>query len=253
MMRFIRACFFSCLLPILQAQKPLPYVVGLPDTQLYPQYWNLSGKVDGYLPRILERFAAESGMRWELRAQPIKRYYVEFNEGRLDFIAPSNPAWAERNSRAVITYSDPIMKSRAGFIGITPDFDPAKIKQVTTLAGYTISFLTDPKTLFKDAKVNYVNDVNSAMMVLASKRTDLIYLHHDAAREWIRMSATVKADAKLKAKVTFVFHEKYSEEFDYCLASIRYPKVIEAFNRWLREHPQILEEVKASIATSKYP
>lgn len=243
---FVRASFLVGLLPLLQAQKPVTHVVGLPDTQLYPQYWNVSGQVDGYLPRILQRFASDSGLHWALKAQPIRRYYVEFREGRLDFLAPSNPAWAERNSRVPIYYSDPIMKSRAGFIGLTPDFDPAQIRQVTTLAGYTISFLIDAKSPFKNAKVNYVNDVNSTMMVLASRRTDLIYLHYDAAREWIRMNPKGKSD--------FVFHEKYSEEFDYCLATMRHPKVIDTFNTWLRQHPNILEEVKATgMTSSQYP
>lgn len=244
---FFRAAFLLLLLPLMQAFKPTPFVVGLPDTQLFPQYWNLSGKADGYLPRVLQRFALDTGVHWELKPQPIRRYYVEFKEGRLDFLAPSNPAWAEGSSRVPIVYSDPFMKSRAGFIGVTPEVQPAQIKQVTTLAGYTISFLNDPKGPFKGVKINYVNDVNSAMKVLASRRTDLIYLHYDAAREWIRLNT------EGRLQVQYYFHEKYSEEFDYCLATIRHPKIIESFNRWLREHPKVLDEVKASMLTSKYP
>lgn len=243
----LKAGFLAFLLPFLYAQKPSPYVVGLPDSQLYPQYWNLSGKVDGYLPRVLQRFAADSGVRWELKAQPIRRYYVEFKEGRLDFLAPSNRAWTEGSSQTGIVFSEPFMKSRAGFIGLTAQLEPTQIKQVTTLAGYTISFLTQPGTPFKNAKVNYVNDVNSAMKVLASRRTDLIYLHYDAAREWIR------ANAGSHAQVQYYFHDKYSEEFDYCLATIRHPRIIESFNRWLRGNPKVLDEVKASMLTGKYP
>jgi ABC-type amino acid transport substrate-binding protein len=244
---FFKAGLLVFLLPFLQALKPPPFVVALPDTQLFPQYWNLSGKVDGYLPRILQRFSADAGINWQLKAQPIRRYYVEFKEGRLDFIAPSNRAWAEGNSQEPIIYSDPFMKSRAGFIGLTPELDPARVKQITTLAGYTISFLTNPKSPLQGVKVNYVNDVNSAMKVLASRRTDLIYLHYDAAREWIRLNEGGRP------RTHYHFHEKYSEEFDYCLATIRHPKIIESFNRWLREHPKVLDEVKASIITSKYP
>jgi hypothetical protein len=244
---FLKAGFLVCLLPLLQAHKPPPMVVGLPDSQLFPQYWSGSGKVDGQLPRILQRFAADTGLHWDLNAQPIRRYYVEFKEGRVDFIAPSNPAWAEGNSQVGVIFSEPFMKNRAGFIGLTPHLDPAQIKQITTLAGYTISFLNQPGTPFKNATVNYVNDVNSAMKVLASRRTDLIYLHYDAARAWIR------ADAHGRAKVPYYFHDKYSEEFDYCLATIGHPKVIESFNRWVREHPKVLEDIKSSILTDKYP
>jgi hypothetical protein len=118
---------------------------------------------------------------------------------------------------------------------------------VTTLAGYTIALLTDPKTPFKNATVTYVNDVNSAMKVLASRRTDLIYLHYDAAREWIR------ANAGSRMRVQYHFHEKYSEEFDYCLATIRHPRIIENFNRWLHENPKVLDEVKSSMLSGKYP
>ncbi|HET9241614.1 MAG TPA: hypothetical protein VFO10_30385 [Oligoflexus sp.] len=247
MKSFLRAGFLVFLLPLLQALKSPSYVVGLPDTQLYPQYWNLSGKVDGYLPRVLQRFSADTGIHWQLKAQPIRRYYVEFKEGRLDFLAPSNRAWAEGSSSVPVIYSDPFMKSRAGFIGLKPELDPAQIKQVTTIAGYTISFLTDSKSPFHGVKISYVNDVSSAMKVLASRRTDLIYLHYDAAREWIRVNS------EGRAPVHFYFHEKFSEEFDYCLATIRYPKVIESFNRWLRENSKVLDEIKASILTSKYP
>jgi ABC-type amino acid transport substrate-binding protein len=247
MKSFLKAGILVCLLPLLLALTPLPLVVGLPDTQLFPQYWNLSGKADGYLPRILQRFASDTGIHLELKAQPIRRYYVEFKEGRLDFLAPSNPAWAERSSPTPIVYSNPFMKSRAGFIGTRPELQPVQIKLVTTLAGYTISFLNDPKGPFKGVKVNYVNDVNSAMKVLASGRTDLIYLHYDAAREWMRLNTEGRTQTQ------YFFHEKYSEEFDYCLATIRHPKIIESFNRWLRENPKVLDEVKASMLTSKYP
>jgi ABC-type amino acid transport substrate-binding protein len=181
---------------------------------------------------------------------PIRRYVLEFTAGRLDFIVPANPAWGEGASTVPILFSDPIMQSRAGLIGLTPGIDPTRIKTITTLAGYTIAFLSAPNHPLKNAQVNFVNDVNGAMKVLASKRTDVIYLHYDAAREWIRTNSQIKTGMNSKPLVKFHFYDQYSEEFDYCLASIRHPAIIDAFNRWLRKHPGVLEEIRASMQAS---
>jgi polar amino acid transport system substrate-binding protein len=238
-------CFLILAWPFLQAQKTVSYLVGMPDTQLYPQYWNVGGHLDGYLPRLLRRFAADSKINLELKPYPIRRYLLEFKGGRLDMILPSNPAWAEGSAGPAIVFSESVMQSRAGFISLTADIQPSTVKYVATLAGYTISFLANPNTPFKSARISYVNDVNSAMLVLASKRTDVAYLHFDAAQEWIRMNPNVKA--------VFHFHHQYSELYDYHMATIRHPQIVHEFNRWLQKNPGALNEIKASMTAGKRP
>ncbi|HYX33706.1 MAG TPA: hypothetical protein VE954_11380 [Oligoflexus sp.] len=239
--------FLASLFPILLAQTPAPLSlsVGLPDSQVYPQYWNHAGKLEGYLPALLRRFAAEAGIVLDLRFYPVRRYVSEFKEERLDFITPSNPLWSENSSKFKVQYSISFMQSRAGFIGLTSQLHPAHIKDVTTLAGYTVSFLSDKSTGFKDVKLNYVNSIDSAMMILIARRTDLVYLHFDAVQEWLRKQQRVKEPVH--------FHEKYSELWDYHLATIKHPGIIADFNRWLQKKPNAVDEAKALVKTLEAP
>ncbi|WP_141732738.1 substrate-binding periplasmic protein [Oligoflexus tunisiensis] len=231
--------------PILLGHKPAHYIVGLPDTQLYPQYWNDEGKLAGYVPALIRQFAADEGMVLDLEFYPIRRYLVEFQEGRIDFIVPSNPGWGEGSSSQAMTFSIPFMQSRAGFIGLDPKLHPSKINSITTLAGYTVAVLFEKDCEFKGVKLEYVNSVNSAMRVLMAKRTDLVYLHFDAAEEWIRLNP--------KVKTSFYFYDQYARLMDYHLGTMKHPKIIERFNRWMQKHPEALEQAKASVGQGKRP
>ena len=123
-----------------QAGSPT-FVVGVQDFQNYLPYSQVKGgDYQGFNRELLDRFAAQQGYRFVYRPYPIKRLYLVFLQGRVDFKYPDNPYWSAKlksgqeisYSDAVVNYIDGVMVPKAA-----KGQGMGRLKTLGVKAGYT--------------------------------------------------------------------------------------------------------------------
>lgn len=101
-------------IPVAQSQE---YTVAIPEIPYYPYYQQEEGNITGFIPELVRKFARDIGIEVTLRALPVRRYYLLFFEGEIDFVAPDTPYWSPDLKEGYdVIYSQPFMQSIDGLL-----------------------------------------------------------------------------------------------------------------------------------------
>lgn len=191
------------------------YTIAYPEGNYAPQYYFENDDMQGFLPELIRLFAKDSGFEFEMQAAPIKRYQLLLENGDVDFILPSNPAWADNPSGRLV-FSHSILISRSGFIRRQENAgQPFKV--ISTVSGYTLPKINPP---FAETSYSVIETIDSyaSLGMLKAGRVDTVYAHLDFVRQWLTIN-------QLERYLIFEQDAGY-DNYAYHLAMINHPEII---------------------------
>ncbi|WP_131811852.1 type 2 periplasmic-binding domain-containing protein [Paraglaciecola hydrolytica] len=209
-------------------------VVGVEDIAYFP-YFDFNSNENSFSKTILEKFATDNGHTISYVSLPVKQFSKWLHENNIDFKFPDNQRWHDPNvkNNGAEYYSNDVVYLRAGTIvllknkekpksffknlGMISGFDPTLWR--AEIANNEINILSDtsPKVLMKHLVNGLVDGVDVDIAVAK------FYLNSLGLDHQLTYSVALPQDV-----------------FSYQLSTIKYPEIIEQFNRWLDTNPNFL-------------
>jgi ABC-type amino acid transport substrate-binding protein len=215
------------------------YLIGVEDLEYLPNYTSKNDKYTGFAREILDTFARKQGYVFKYRILPIKRLLYDFLEQKVDFKFPDNPNWKRENKKGVpVFYTNSVIEYIDGVM-VLPLNKGKSIKSIKTL-GTVLGFTAwDYLDLIKAKKITLFENSSFTGLIMQalSGRIDGVYINP--------VVCNYQLEKVFKKKNGLVFdpglpHTRSS----YMLSSIKHPKIIETFNRFLVENKQMIEMLK---------
>lgn len=219
---------------------PKRLTIGVEDLNFYPLY-----KVDkkdlsyhGFAKDLFERFALHIGYRFDYQALPVKRLLRSYIQKKVDFKFPDSPLWKKRQKQGLkITYSAPIINIQ-GVVMTLPEKVGDKMSPylMGSILGFSPWQFTEQ---IKRGKIKIYNLPTAETLIkLAVKgRIDGAYTELSVAR--YHLNKTGQADALVPDESIL----KITPE-TFHISSFQYPKLIEAFNRFLKANKGAVRALK---------
>lgn len=213
-------------------------VVGVEDLRYLPYYDYADGQFGGMARELLDRFARSQGIEFEYRALPVKRLYVEFLAGKVDFKFPDNANWlSKEKSGHAIRYSAPLMPFIDGVLVLPArkGAGRALLKSLGTVQGFTA--------------FDYLDDIARGQLRLVEIGTlEALFQTHLHGRIDGSYFNVVVADRYLANTLNqpgaLVFDPALPHtRSHYHLSSWRRADVLVAFDEFLKQHPKLLTEL----------
>lgn len=243
-MRYLALCWILllCAQPVGAAEQPTSqtFTVGVEDYENFMPYSEYSnGRYGGLGRAILDAFAVHKGYRFDYRVYPLKRRDWLFMQGKLDFSFPDNPNWvAELRAGLDIAYA-PMLDFIDGVL-VLPEHKGKGLERLKVL-GIPLGFTPYPYASSIESgavRVEESADYDSLYLKLIKRRVDGVYVN-------IRIAKYYWAHIQKSEKVLFTFDPglPYASGQWY-LSSIRHPAVIEEFEAFMRDNPQLIDRLK---------
>lgn len=215
------------------------WVVGVEELRYLPYYDYHEGQYGGMARDVLDAFAAHSGHQFEYRAFPIKRLYVEFLAGQLDFKFPDNPDWAGKEKTGkTLFYSAPVMPFVDGVL-VLPARKGAGLEQLKilgTVQGFTAFDYLDTIAA-KRLRLREISSLEALIQASLYRRIDGSYFNVVVAERYL--------SNRMKLPGALVFDPSLPHtRSHYHLSSLRHPEIIREFDDFLRDNPQLLSDLR---------
>lgn len=186
---------------------------------------------------------------FEIVAQPrpIKRLYAEFlkQDATLDAKFPDNPYWADDLKKGIkVGYSDSIIDYTDGVFVLKKNNDLTldKINSMGILAGFTpFDYLDQIKK--GQIKIENSNAVTHLLDKLVHERVQTIYIN-----KYIGNCILIKRNEA--DKVIFINSLPHKDS-KYFISSIKYPKLLISFNKFLQEKKEEINKIKQDYIEHK--
>lgn len=213
------------------------YKIGVEDIPYFPHYIYEYGEYKGLAADILNDFAKSKGYIFEYIPMPIVRLSRDYVKGEVDFIYPDNSYWSENiKSKVTVIYSNPVVSYIDGVMVMPKNSNKNKITNLGIVIGFT------PFEFLKDIENGNIKlNKNSTLMGLIKQglagRVEGVYGNIDIIDYLLQ--------EKLESPGMLVFNPKlpHTKSF-YHLSTIKYPEIIEEFNRYLSENQKKIEKWK---------
>ncbi|MES2298421.1 MAG: hypothetical protein V4582_15355 [Pseudomonadota bacterium] len=222
------------------------YTIGVEDIEYYPLHStrHAPGKPSeyvGFAREVLDAFARAEGYNFEYRPMPINRLFdTYFGGDTLDFKYPDNPLWqAARRKGATLSYSVPIVLSQEGAL-VAParrGHPLAQIKVLGTVAGFT-PWPYLPTIEAKAMTLTTSASFDSLLRHAIAADIDAVYMNVDVAN--------YQLGELLKQQGQLVFDPGLPHASSaFSLSSRRHHEVVAKFDRFLRQHGALLQQLRA--------
>jgi len=214
--------------------------IGVEGIDYYPIYAKRDGLYSGYARAVLDAFAEKEGHKFTYKTLPIKRLFKGFIKGDVDFKFPDNPYWQKNLKQGKnVVYSDSVLEYIDGVI-VKPKFiskGKDRLKTLGTLRGFTPwEYLDDISA--KTMKLKEGSSLKGLIQMVQANRIDGVYFNVIVAKYFMANT--------LSQKDSLVFDKSLPHtRGDYHMSTIKYPKIIDSFNRFLTENKSLVESIKA--------
>lgn len=239
-MRFLFSSFFLAL-SLCAFQKQ--YVIGVQD---FPEYLPYSKYYDddyqGFNRELLDAFAKDAGLAFKYEAAPVKRLFQMFVLGKVDFKYPDNAYWSAQQKKGVsIIYSDPVVHYIDGVIVLNKNKGRGleKLKVLGTIRGFTpFTYLED----IKSGKITLHENSNymGLLRMIYKNRVDGAYTNVAVSKYYFENDIIEENDKSALVFDPDLPHTKSTRHF----STIKHPKIIRKFNRWMTEKKPFVEALK---------
>ncbi len=215
------------------------FSIGVEDTSYLPHYTYVGDEYQGFSKELLNRFAQKMNYQFFYHALPVKRLLSSFLNGKVDFKYPDNPYWAKDQKKGhKLVYSQPVAQYIDGVM-VLPEYRNMEIKDFKVL-GTVLGFTPwDYLGLIKSKSVELeeVRTMSGLLEIVLRKRVDGAYVNIAVA--------SYQLESLLKMPNMLVFNSNLPHTLDsYRLSSIKYPKVMNEFNRFLHSDIQYITKLK---------
>jgi len=239
MKKLLSTLFISTLILLSHASIADEFVVGVENIEYYPIYAKRDGAYAGYARAILDAFAEKSGHSFTYKMLPIKRLFVDFVNGELDLKFPDSPYWKKDLKEGKnITYSESALEYIDGVMVAQSALGKGKdeLKTLGVLRGFTPwDYLGDIKA--KRVKVKEVNSLKSLISMANAGRINGVYSNVIVAKYFLEHTVLDKKAVVFDADLPHT-------RGNYYLSTIKHPKLIASFNKFLAENKSLVESIK---------
>lgn len=217
------------------------YTVGVEDIDLSPFYAVRSSDntYTGYARDVLDRFAKSQNVHFVYVPLPVKRFQVEYWNGKLDFAFPDNPEWnKDQKKNLKIMYSEPVLSFHDTVL-VFPDRVGQglnRLKSLGTIRGFTL-WKFQKQIDEKKLRIESAPDPASVIQMLFSGRVDAINLPLQIATCHLKKMNRVGAIVPDPGLMPI-------ESSSYYFSSIRYPQIIKNFNLFLKKEANSLSRLR---------
>ncbi|MGX5219120.1 substrate-binding periplasmic protein [Pseudomonas segetis] len=224
-----------CCLSILLVSAPVAaqrYVVGVEALSFAPHYSiDKQGHYQGFAREVLDLFATSSGIELEYRPLPVNQLLPALLEGQVDFKYPDSDLWAQAyKAGKTLSYSQPVVDYVDGVL-----VAPARVgqplsalKRLSIVEGWT-PWAYEQQVENKQVSLSYSADLRKMIQQALKKDTDGAYFNVVVATHYLD---TIRARPGALVFDPKLPHTRGSFE----LSSIKYPELIQRFDRFLIEH-----------------
>ena len=234
------------------------YVVGVEDLSYYPFYVNSKGDYQGFARDLLDAFAQHKNIRFSYQAMTPKDLFDALLNKRIDFKFPDNPYWqGDLKQGHDIYYSSGVMNYTDGALVLWPK-ENITVEDINILG--TINAFTPfaYMGLIKSKKLKVIEylSLDELVKAILHRKVDAGYFNILMAKHFVaNISLTTLLDVKDKIDIQLdrpiiEFHPGLPHTTsEYFLSSSKYPNLIEAFNRFLSENPELIRLLNQKYQT----
>lgn len=214
------------------------FVVGVEETQYYPQYTYENGQYGGFAREVLDAFAADRGHQFTYKALPVVRLFSEFAAGGVDLKYPDNQQWSpDVKAGKSVSYSAALVTNIDGVsvLAARKDASLESIKTLGTVKGFTAWSWAEQ---IKSGKVQLHenNTFSGLVQQTLAGRVDGAYASVSVVGYQLK---------SMNKEGTLVFAPHLpNQKSNYHLSSIKHPQLIAEFDQWMVEKAAVLAEMK---------
>lgn len=214
-------------------------IVGIEELHYLPYYSFENNEFSGYGHDLLAAFAADSGHELHFRALPIKRLYVEFFSGKVDFKFPDNRSWlAEERAGLPIQYSAPVINFTDGLLVLPSRVGNGvdTLKDIATVRGFTAF---DYLAQIRDGRLRLseMDTLEALTKATLSGRVDGSYFNVVVAAR--HLAKTERQPGALVYDPNLPHTDSY-----YFLSTIKHRAILAQFDAFMSSHPELLVQLR---------
>ena len=227
--------FSLCLMSqALYANDKSRFTIGVQQLEYLPYSHIKHNEYRGVMRIILDKFAQEHGYRFVYEHFPINDLYRNLKTGRIDFKMPDHPNWAKHEKKgAEFIYSRKGIPAIDGVVTLNKNqhLTAPQLRSVGKISGFTLESLDRLKHR-KEIKVYEGNSLKQLLGLLSQERINGVYCNAIVARHFGKN--LLGTDFLTNRNLPFV-------EFEYRISTIRYKKVVEQFDVFLKRNKAWLD------------
>ncbi|WP_286262360.1 hypothetical protein [Thalassotalea atypica] len=230
--------FFSFALSVQAFAKE--YVVGVEDINYYPLFNFSSKSIDhpSFTRDLLISFFEAHQLKFRFVALPIKRFDRWYIEQDIDFKFPDNSRWrVNSKDKLNIIYSDPVLQLEAGtYVRIeNKNIEKKSVRKLVTVLGFY-------PTLWLDEVANKQVIMHEETVPLSIVK-HVLYGNADGTNIDPNVIRSHLKQINKENEIVLAPNIKH-EKYFYHLSSIKHPEIIQLFNIFLKDNPEILLSLK---------
>lgn len=232
----LRLLCLSLLLSSLSATADSLRVV-IDRQDYFPHYRVADDRLaDGLGPDLLRLFAEHQGLQLRFEPLPVKRVYHRLrNAPDIDLAYPDNPAWSlDLKQGMSLHYSRHSLAVLDGTLVLSEHLGrgEARVKKLGLVRGFTPQ-AWQAQLARSTVQLVEASDLDALVHMLQRGRIDALYANPEVVRHRLLQMGlaadSVRLDPGLPGLVT-----------RYHLSSVRRPELIEGFDRFLDDRPELL-------------
>jgi hypothetical protein len=232
----IACCYFS--IGAIQAQE---YIIGVEDISYYPLY-DFSGQKpfkESFTKELFSTFFRHQGYQFKFVSLPLKRFDKWYTEDAIDFKFPDNVRWRSEQSKSLnIYYSQPVIELIAGSFVLKENKNSTgeNMRSLGTVFGF-FPTLWYERINANSVKLVEVTSPYSIIKHLLRGNIDVTNIDKNVINHNLKLLGKTSEDVVLNTELK-------SELYAYHFSSINHPKIINEFNAFLNENPEIVTAIK---------
>ncbi|MFC5695729.1 substrate-binding periplasmic protein [Pseudomonas sp. GCM10022186] len=217
------------------------YVVGVEKQSFQPHYWvSDEGQYQGFARDLLDLFARNSGLDIQYLPLPVNQLTRHLLNSSVDFKYPDNPNWApDLKGDKPIAYSAPVVEYVDGVL-VAPKRQGSGVDQLGRLAvvdGWT-PWAYEARIEAGQTEVVRSADLGQMIKQAMKQQADGAYYNV--------VVATYYLDNIRARPGALVFDPKLPHtRGTFNLSSLKHPELVARFDRFLAEHRQEVDALKA--------
>lgn len=214
------------------------FVVGVEETQYYPQYTYENGQYGGFAREVLDAFAADRNHKFTYKPLPVVRLFSEFAAGNVDLKYPDNQKWSpDVKAGKSVRYSSPVVTNIDGvsIVAARKDAPVESIKTLGTVKGFTAWSWAD-QIKAGTVQLHENNTFAGLVQQALAGRVDGAYASISVVGYQLK---SMNKDGAL----VFAAHLPHQKS-DYHLSTIKHPDLIAEFDQWMVEKAAFLAQLK---------
>lgn len=231
-------CFTVFFICISHCSHAAELIIGVEDIAYYP-YFDFKAQDPSFSKDLLDKFADDNSHKITYLPLPVNQFSKWLFEEDIDFKFPDNPRWqTDRNTHNLeIYFSHEVVNLTAGTIVLSKNQDKNRefFRNIGTITGFHPTLWLEQ---IEQGKVKIIEDSSPKVLVkqLTHNIVDGLNIDLSVANYHLR---------ELKLQERLVINQNTTTEaYSYQLSTLKYPLIIEQFNRWLAQNRPFINTLK---------